>query len=132
MPVVYFENSLGCIYEHNDGYALLRYHPGKRHLEEVQDFLTHTGRLLQRRRWHKMLSDQRQLSPFTESEQALILDFWQARHFALGPTIGAVVLAHNAFTRLSFHHIRDQANGSLRYRLFEDEAEAAEWLIQTR
>lgn len=130
MLPVYFENAMGCIIEHPDGYALLRYHPGGRSLVDVQNYLTHTGRLLHRKGWHKMLSDQRLLTPFTEEEQALILDFWQARHFMCGPTIGAVLLSHNAFTRLSFHHIREQAQGALRYQLFEDEAKAAAWLRQ--
>lgn len=123
---------MGRILEHPHGYALLRYHPGHRILADVQGFLTHTGRLLQLRGWHRMLSDQRLLTPFTETEQALILDYWQARHFALGPTVGAVLLAHNVFTRLSFNHIREQAHGALRYRVFDQEAEeeAAAWLCK--
>lgn len=130
MPPVYFENAMGRILEHPSGYALLRYHPGRRSLVDVQNYLLHTGRLLHRQGWHKILSDQRLLTPFTHEEQALILDFWQARLFTFGPTVGAVLVSHNAFTRLSFNQIREQAHGALRYHLFEDEAKAAAWLAQ--
>jgi hypothetical protein len=85
MLPVYFENAMGRILEHPNGYALLRYDPGRRSLVDVQNYLLHTGRLLHRQGWHKILSDQRLLTPFTQEEQALILDFWQARHFTLGP-----------------------------------------------
>src|SRR5689334_9063262 len=104
-----FENAMGRIFEHPNGFVLLRYHPGKRTLLDVQDYLWHTGQLLHRKSWRKMLSDQRLLSPFTTEEQALILDFWYARQFTAGPTIGAVLIANNAFTRLSFSQISEHA-----------------------
>ena len=129
MPQLYFENAMGRLYAHPDGYALLRYHASARSLLDVQEGLIHVGRLLQRRGWHKLLSDQRQLLPFTENEQALILDYWQARHFTMGPTIGAVLPSPDTLTHHSFTHIWEQARGALRYRLFDDEAEAAAWLI---
>ncbi|RPD45225.1 hypothetical protein DNI29_17690 [Hymenobacter sediminis] len=129
-PILYFENAMASIYAHLGGYALLRYHPGARTLADVHQILTYTGQLLAQRGWHKLFSDQRLLSPFTEDEQALILDFWQARHFTHGPTLGAVLLSQDVFTRLSFHAIREQAYGALRYQVFEDEAEAASWLQQ--
>jgi len=130
MPRLYFENPMGCIYEHPDGYALLRYRPARRTGADVQTFLAYTGRLLQLRGWHKMLSDQRLLLPFTAAEQALILDYWQARHAQLGAVVGAVIVSQDVFTRLSFQHIKQQAQGALTYRLFEQEAEAAAWLAQ--
>jgi hypothetical protein len=129
MPQLYFENVVGCLYAHPEGYAVLRYHAGPRSLLDVHDALLHVGRLLQRRGWHKFLSDQRQLSPFTENEQALILDYWQARHFTIGPTIGAVLPSANVLAYHSFTQIWEQAYGALRYRLFNEEAEATAWLV---
>lgn len=85
MALLYFENTMGRIYEHPAGFALLRYRAGRRSLSDVQAFLVHTGRLLQQRGWRKMLSDQRLLTPFTEVEQALILDYWQAHTSPWGP-----------------------------------------------
>ncbi|MDF7815189.1 hypothetical protein [Hymenobacter sp. YC55] len=129
LPVLYFDNPMGRIFAHPDGYALLRYQAGHRTLADVHDFLVHTGRLLQHRRWLKFLSDQRQLTPFTEAERALILDYWQARHFTLGPTVGAVLAALDTAAHRSFVRVWDEAHGALRYRLFENEAEAAAWLV---
>jgi len=129
MPQLYFENAMGRLYAHPAGYALLRYHASPRSLLDVHDTLIHVGRLLQRQGWHKLLSDQRQLLPFTESEQALILDYWQARYFMMGPTIGAVLPSSDKETYQSFTHIWEQAHGALRYRLFDNEIEAAAWLI---
>lgn len=129
MPHLYFENAMGRLYAHRAGYALLRYQANPRSLLDVHDALIQVGRLLQRRGWHKFLSDQRQLLPFTETEQALILDYWQARHLTMGPVIGAVLPSPDSATYRSFTHIWDEAHGALRYRLFEDEAEAATWLI---
>ncbi|QJX47982.1 hypothetical protein HMJ29_13955 [Hymenobacter taeanensis] len=130
MPLLYFENAMGRILEHPNGYVLIRYHPGKRSLVDLQEFLTHVGRLLQLRNWHKLLSDQRLLSPLTEEEQALILDYWQARHFTFGATDGAVLLSHNVHSQRTFAHFRDQTHGSLRYRQFENELDADAWLRQ--
>lgn len=129
MPQLYFENAMGCIYAHPDGYALLRYHTRPRNLADVHDFLVYTGRLLQRRRWHKFLSDQRQLTRFTATERALILDYWQARHFTLGPTIGAVLPSTDKATHHSFTQVWEAAAGALRYRLFDEPADAVTWLL---
>jgi hypothetical protein len=125
MPQVYFENAMGRIYAHPDGYALVRFHPGTRSLLDFQDFLLHTGRLLQRRRWHKMLSDQRQLAPYTEDEQALLLDYWQARHFTHGRTISAVLLGPTDITHCAFTQVWEEARGSVPYCLFDNEPAAA-------
>lgn len=130
MASLYYENAMGRLYAHPADYALLRYSPGPRTLVDVQGILTHTGRLLHLRGWQKLLSDQRQLRPFSEQEQALILQYWHTRSHLYGPVTGAVVVAQDVFTRLSFSRIRHEAQQALRYRLFEQEAEAAAWLAQ--
>lgn len=112
MARLYFKNALGRILEHPNGYAWLRYQPNQWALSDVQGFLTHTSRLLQRYGWHRMLSDQRLLLPFTEDERLLILDYWQTRHLAYGPVTGTVVLSQDVFTRLSFSHSRPRARSS--------------------
>ena len=119
MALLYFENAMGSILEHPNGYAWLRYHPGQRTLSDVQGFLAHTGRLLQRYGWYRLLSDQRLLLPFTEDERLLIIDYWQTRQIVYGMVTGAVVLSQDVFTRLSFSQIQQQAKGALMYRVFE-------------
>jgi hypothetical protein len=125
MPQLYYENAMGHIYAHPAGYALLHHHPGSRSLLDFQDFLIHTGRLLQRRRWHKMLSNQRQLAPYTEDEQALLLDYWQARHFTHGRTISAVLLGPIDITACTFTQVWEEAQSSVPYCLFDGEITAA-------
>ncbi len=85
---------------------------------------------MQRQGRHKLLSDQRLLQPFSEAEQALIVDYWQTRSVRQGLVIRAVVLSQDVFARLSFSRIRHEAQGVLHYRLFDEEAAAATWLGQ--
>ncbi|GAB3845317.1 hypothetical protein GCM10028822_03600 [Hymenobacter terrigena] len=49
---------------------MFQYHPGKRRLTDLQALLTHTRNLLNRNQWHRLLGDQRRMSPFTEEESA--------------------------------------------------------------
>ncbi|WP_022826368.1 hypothetical protein [Hymenobacter norwichensis] len=129
MPQLYFENAVGRIYAHPDAYALIHFYPGPRSLLDFQEFLSHTGLLLQRRRWHKTLSDQRQLTPYTKDEQALLLDYWQARHFTHGRTISAILFAPIDTTHCAFIQVWEESRGSVLYRLFDDEPTAAAWLL---
>ncbi|SMB99563.1 hypothetical protein SAMN00120144_0264 [Hymenobacter roseosalivarius DSM 11622] len=63
---LYFNNPVGRVLEHPDGYAHIIYEPGPRKLDYLQAFLTHTGQRL--RCWHKLFSDQRLMAPFTPEE----------------------------------------------------------------
>jgi hypothetical protein len=127
---LYFENAAGRLLEHPDQYVIFQYHPGKREFADLQALLTHTGILLRRNNWHKLLGDQRQMAPFTEQERAWIVEYWlDARLQRPGGIYGAVLLAHDVFARLSMNQVMHDAQASsLTYRLFEDEAEAAAWL----
>lgn len=60
---VYFENPVARLSEHATGYAVVQYKPDKWVCSEFQALLTH---LLQRRNWHKVLTDQQVMVPFTE------------------------------------------------------------------
>lgn len=130
--LVYFENAVGRLAEHAHGYALLRYHPGKRHPADFQAFLTHLGHLLHRRGWHKVLTDQRALSPFTEPERSWIREQWMnPRPGVRRETVAAVLLPHDVFARLSTNLVmQDARDGNLVYHIFEDEVAAGQWLRQ--
>jgi hypothetical protein len=131
-PRLYFENAVGRLYGHPDGYALFRFHPGKRNLADLQGLLTHVRRLLELNRWNRFLTDHRLLAPFTPEEVAWIVGHWHdtaAEH----PTglYGAVVLAEDVFARLAMGQVVQQANSaSMHFRRFETEAEATGWLEQ--
>jgi len=126
--VIYFENAVGRLSEHTDGYALVQYHPGPRDFRDFQAFLTHLGNLLRRRGWHKVLSDQRALSAFTEQERVWIRQHWM-QALQDTPTLTAVLLPEDVFARLSAHSVlHDTREGNMVYHLFEQASEAAAWL----
>ncbi|SFQ79157.1 hypothetical protein [Hymenobacter arizonensis] len=131
-PQLHFENAVGRLLEHPDGYAVFAYKPGKRRLADLQALLTRTRTLLERQQWHRMLGDQRLMAPFTAEESAWIVDYWlDAAYQRPGGLYGAVVLAHDVFARLSMDQVMHEARASaLTYRLFENEENAAAWLRQ--
>jgi len=127
---LYFENPIGRLLEHPDGYALVQYAPGVRNFATFQAFLTHTRQLLRRQGWHKMLADQRQMSPYTDEERAWIRDFWLASSQSEGyEMFGAILIPADVFAQLSLNLVMSSAQQSaLTYRMFEHEPEAVEWL----
>ncbi|MDF7815072.1 hypothetical protein [Hymenobacter sp. YC55] len=136
MPLVthsiYFENAAGQLGEHALGYAVVRYKPGKRELLDFQALLTHLSHLLRRRGWHKVLSDQRALAPFTEQEQTFIRERWRqggpGGHYE---KLVAVLLPRDVYARLSVHLVLNDAHeGDVTYHIFEDELAAGTWLRQ--
>ncbi|MBF9223541.1 hypothetical protein [Hymenobacter ruricola] len=129
---LYFENPVGRLLEHPDGYALVQYAAGARDLPTFQAFLTHTRQLLHRHQWHKMLADQRHMAPYTDEERAWIHEFWLASSASDGYELfGAIVIPADVFARLSLNLVmNDTQQSALTYRLFDEEAEAVEWLKQ--
>ncbi|TGE25402.1 hypothetical protein E5K00_09495 [Hymenobacter aquaticus] len=130
-PRLYFENPVGRLLEHPTGYAIVEYNAGTRKLSDMQAFLTHASQLLQSRGWRKMLGDQHLMSPFTDDERAWIKDFWVSRTAAGSTIYGAVILPQDVFARLSLSLVMSEAQESaLTYRLFDNEADATQWLAQ--
>lgn len=127
---LYFENPVGRLMEHPDGYALVQYNAGSRDFASFQAFLTHTHQLLRRHGWHKLLADQRAMLPFTEQERHWLGHEWLSRSTGDGYELyGAVVVPSNE----AAHHILSQAAAGAQqspytYRLFEAEEEAVLWL----
>ena len=129
---IYFENAAATLHEHPDGYVIFKYKPGKREFADMQAVLTHLGNLLRLRDWFRILGDQRLMSPFTEKENAWIVNYWLdvTRHRS-GGIYAAVLLAEDVFARLAATQVRHQNKAAaLTYRVFEQEAEATAWLQQ--
>lgn len=129
---LYFENSVGRLLEHPDGYVVVQYNASKRKLEDLKTFLTQGSTLLRQRGWHKLLGDQRVMAAFTEAERNWITENWLTTSASPAqPYYGAVLLAHDVFARLAMNLVMNEARESgLVYRLFEDEAAAVAWLQQ--
>ncbi|UOQ74895.1 hypothetical protein [Hymenobacter cellulosilyticus] len=129
---LYFENAVGRVLEHPDGYALIQYHSGPREMPLLQAFLTHTGQLMQLRGWHRLLSDHRVMRPFTPDESAWILSYWLSRQTEGGGVItGAGVFPAEQVARMPAEHVEQDAHRpGLVFRMFADENQAATWLLQ--
>jgi len=128
---LYFENPVGRVLEHPDGYAVVQYHAGKRKLHHLQAFLTHTGQLLRRNGWNKLLGDQRLMTPFTEEESAWIVQHWLQASERGNEVYGAVLVPNDVFARLSVSQVMSEAKAAaLTYRLFDTEEAAQDWLKQ--
>jgi hypothetical protein len=130
---LYFENPVGRLLEHPDGYALVQYTAAPRDFAIFQAFLTHTHHLLRRHGWHKMLADQRHMAPFTEEERQWIGQEWLARSANDGyPLFGAIIIPTDVYARLALDSVMStmQQNSALTYRLFTTEQEATAWLHQ--
>lgn len=128
---IYFENPVGRIMEHPDGYAYVLYNAGPRQLDHLQAFLTHTGQLLRRQGWNKLLGDQRLMAPYTEDERTWIVKYWLTRTAEERQLYGAVLVPQDVFARLSVSQVMAEAReAALTYRLFENEFAAASWLRQ--
>jgi len=131
---VYFQNAVGRLLEHPAGYVVFQYHAGKRALADFRALLTHTGQLLRRNRWHRILADQRRMTPFTEQETAWVTTFWlDPANQPPGGLHAAVMLADDVFARLATNMMRETLqSAALTYRLFKDESTAAAWLVQVQ
>ncbi|RZL15594.1 MAG: hypothetical protein EOO62_03595 [Hymenobacter sp.] len=128
---IYFHSPAGLVLEHSlDRYAELRYLPTKRQPGDLATLLTQLGRLLLARGWHKFLSDNRQMTPYTNEEKQ-----WFASQWLPGvvprptPLTGVVMLPEQVVARLSFLEMSMKAaEGSLRYRTFHELDEALSYL----
>lgn len=127
---LYFENSVGRLWEEPEGYLRLEYKPGPRETVQFRAMLTHVAQALSRRQWACILVDQRQMDPFNPTEQAWMTSEWLPKAvLEHGYRFGAVLVAHNVFARLAMTQLvmstRDLPHT---YRTFENEAEAVAWL----
>lgn len=127
---LYFENNAGRIWEEPEGYLRLEYRPGPRELVQFRALLTHVAQALQRRRWDKVLVDQRLMSPYSSTEQAWMSGEWLPQAVQQhGYRYGAVLVAHDVFARLAMNQLAMASRGLPHtYCMFEHEAEAVAWL----
>jgi hypothetical protein len=130
-PRLYYENAVGRLYEHPEGFALFRFKPGKRKFSELQGLLIQVRDLLESKGWNRFLADNTLLTPFTPEEVAWIANHWSTAAQRQGGLYGAVVLAQDVFARLAMGQVMHQVHDTaMHFRRFETEAEALAWLLQ--
>ena len=128
---IYFRSPAGLVLEHSrDRYAELRYLSSKRQPGDLAALLTQLGQLLLARDWHKFLSDNRQMTPYSADEKQWFVSQWLANAVPRPiPLTGVVVLPEQVVARLSFLEMSMKASeGSLRYRTFQELDEALAYL----
>lgn len=128
---LYFENKIGRIWEEPEAFLRLEYRGGAREELQFRALLTHLAQALSRRRWQKILVDQRAMAPFSPAEQEWMTTEWLPRAVREhGYRFGAVLLAHDVFARLAMNQLVMATRGLPHvYRTFESEAEALAWLV---
>jgi hypothetical protein len=125
-----FENAVGRLLEHPEGYVAFECHAGPRKLSDLQGLLVHVGLSLQQHSWHKVLWNQCVMAPFTKVENTWIIDYWVyfATRYPKGLQV-AIVQARDVYTRLAVNQLLQQAQvAPFAYRVFESETLAAAWL----
>ncbi|NVO31004.1 hypothetical protein [Hymenobacter lapidiphilus] len=129
---LYFNNPVGRVMEHPEGYAHIIYEPGLRRLDYLQSFLTHTGKLLELRGWNRLLGDQRLMTAFTPEESEWIVNYWlTAEQRGVARIYGAVLLPKDDIARLPTSQLMTDAHvAALTYRMFDSEEAAQQWLRQ--
>lgn len=69
-PTSYYHRPAGLILDHSfDRHAELRYLPSKRQPGDLAALLTQLGRFLLARGWHKCLSANRRMTPYSAGEK---------------------------------------------------------------
>ncbi|MCA8830331.1 hypothetical protein [Hymenobacter pini] len=131
-PSLYFENKAGRLLEDPAGFLRVEWSSAERDDLVFRALFNHMVLALQRRSWHKILVDQRQMQAFTTAEQQWIVQQWLPRAVQEGGyRYGAVVVAENVFARLATAYITTSVqNMPLVYRTFTEASEAAAWLQQ--
>jgi hypothetical protein len=119
-PKLYFENAVGRVLEHADGYVIFEYKPGPRQLSDLQALLTHTRNLFERNQWNHLLGDQRKMAPFTNEESTWIVDHWLVG--SPQGLYGAILVTAEAFAALSAEQAQQERHvPGLAYRIFDRE-----------
>jgi len=127
----HFENAAVRLLAHPSGIVLFQYRPGKRSFTDLQAVFGQLGDLLQQRGWRTILTDQREMTPFSEEESAWITNFWTT-YFALygGSIVGAVLASPNVFARLASSSLwHNNRQLPISYTIFAEEEPAVSWLL---
>jgi len=129
---IVFNNPAGQLAADPAGFLRMSWSAGPRALADTQALLTELAHALRQRGWGKVLADQTLMSPFLPAEQQWITTEWLT--FAVrecGYRYGAIVVSTDTYARLATAFITTNVGGlPLRYRSFDDAAQAIAWLAQ--
>jgi hypothetical protein len=131
-PTLLFTNSAGRFLADPEGFLRAYWAITPRTLADTQALFTRMSEVLRQRGWGRILVDQVAMLPFSTAEQQWITQEWLPQAVQVnGYRYGAVVVASDIYARLATAYITTNVGGlPLRYRSFDQEAEAVAWLQQ--
>ena len=130
LPVL-FKNAAGQLAADPAGFLRMDWSGAKRALTDTQGLLMHMAQALQQRGWGKVLANQTLMPSFSPAEQEWIREEWLAYAVLSGYRHGAIVVSTDTYARLATAFITTNVGGlPLRYRSFDDAAQAIAWLQQ--
>jgi hypothetical protein len=130
LPIL-FENAAGQLSADPAGFLRMDWSGAKRTLTDTKGLLTHMAQALQQRGWGKVLANQTLMPSFSPAEQDWIRQEWLPHAVLNGYRYGAIVVSTDTYARLATAFITTNVGGlPLRYRSFDDAAQATAWLLQ--
>lgn len=129
---VLFENLAGQLVADPAGFLRLNWSATPRTIADTQGLLNHLAQALQQRGWGRVLANQTEMLSFSPAEQQWISQEWLPRAVQTGGyRHAAIVVSTDTYARLATAYITTSMQGlPMRYRSFDQEAEAAAWLSQ--
>ena len=130
--LVLFKNLAGQLTADPAGFLRLSWTAAPRNLSDTQSLFAQVALALQQRSWAKVLINQTEMLPFSPAEQQWIAQEWLPQAVqAGGYRYGAIVVSADTYARLATAYITTNVQGlPMRYRSFDQEAEAATWLAR--
>jgi hypothetical protein len=131
LPVL-FTNPAGQLSADPAGFLRLDWLATPRTLADTQGLLNHASLALQQHGWSKVLGNQTQMLPFSPAEQQWVSQEWLPQAVQVGGyRYGAILVSPDTYARLATAYITTNGQGlPIRYRSFDQEAEAIAWLAQ--
>jgi hypothetical protein len=128
---VLFSNPAGQLAADPAGFLRMDWSGAQRTLADTQGLLTHMAQALRQRGWGKVLANQTLMPPFSPAEQQWIQEWLPRAVHESGYRYGAIVVSTDTYARLATAFITTNVGGlPLRYRSFDDAAQATTWLLQ--
>ncbi|KUG09052.1 hypothetical protein [Solirubrum puertoriconensis] len=129
---LYFENPVGRVFTHSEGYLRLEYKPGLRKLDELKALVHHLSNLYERAGYHRILVDQRQMREFTPAECTWVAEYWRKLAEGRPPLYRATLPPTASLARLAAANLLALASTvALVNKSFDDESQAVTWLLKS-
>jgi hypothetical protein len=129
--ILLFANAAGQLQADPAGFLRTTWTTQPRTLADTQALFASMSTALHQRNWSRILVNQVTMRPFSADEQAWVSQEWLPQAVRSGYRHGAVVVSTDIYARLATSLITTNVGGlPLRYRSFDQEAEAQVWLRQ--